>query len=219
MLTLIVRQSLKNGAAKTWKLRSNNSTQTFGASRLADVISISPQSKGIQGLFEFREGHWWYIDLDMNQSPMSRQAPALRLDKESSLELADCTLNFTPIQKEADLFLRLEGAREESLAAAKKLQLFIVKQNGRVVETKLLPLTQKFKPLMALTPMSNSSIPSNEWQILTQGNLEIRQKTVSLEDAARLARLSADQIVDEESKKSVYILLGAALFLVTVGIF
>ncbi len=48
MLTLIVRQSLKNGTAKTWKLRSNNTTHTFGSSRLADVISISPQTKGIR---------------------------------------------------------------------------------------------------------------------------------------------------------------------------
>ena len=60
MLTLMVRQSLKNGSVKTWKLKSTQSKYTFGSSRLADMISISADSKGIQGMFEFRNNKWYY---------------------------------------------------------------------------------------------------------------------------------------------------------------
>ncbi|MFV8250892.1 AgmX/PglI C-terminal domain-containing protein [Bdellovibrio bacteriovorus] len=219
MLTLIVRQSLKNGTAKTWKLRSNNATHTFGSSRLADVISIAPDSKGIQGLFEFRDGAWWYVDLDMNTSASAKGSPALRLDEEKTLTLGDCTLSFTPVLKEADLYLRLEKAGKEQREAGKQFQLYIVKQNDQVLETKILPMNKKFKPSMALTPTVVPCVPSQEWHKQMVGELEVKQRTVSLEDAARMARLSTDQLMDEDSKKGVFIVLGAALFLVTVGLF
>lgn len=219
MLTLIVRQSLKNGTAKTWKLRSNNTTHTFGSSRLADVISIAPDSKGIQGLFEFRDGAWWYVDMDMNTSASAKGSPALRLDQEKSLTVGDCTLHFTPVTKEADLYLRLEKAGKEQREAGKQFQLYIVKQNDQVLETKILPMNKKFKLIMALTPTVVSCVPSQEWHKQMYGDLEVKQRTVSLEDAARMARISSDQLVDEESKKGVFIVLGAALFLVTVGLF
>ncbi len=219
MLTLIVRQSLKDGTAKTWKLRSTNTTHTFGSSRLADVISISPESKGIQGLFEFRDGAWWFINMDIATSATEKENPALKLDTEKSLTLADCTLNFKPIAKEADLYLRLEKAGKEQPESGKQFQLYIVKQNGQVLETKLLPMNRKFKPALSLPPTMISCVPASDWHSQMVGELEVKQRTVSLEDAARMARLSTDQLVDEDSKKGVFIILGAALFLVTLGLF
>ncbi|WP_413944439.1 AgmX/PglI C-terminal domain-containing protein [Bdellovibrio sp. HCB-162] len=219
MLTLIVRQSLKNGTAKTWKLRSNNSTHTFGSSRLADVISIAPQTKGIQGLFEFRDGRWWYVNMDLATSAQGSTSPALCLDEEKSIELADCVLKFTPVTKETDLYLRLDKAGKEQRESGKKFQLFMVRQSGQVVETKVLPLNKKFKPAVSVTPITIACTPSEEWHKQTVGDLEISQRTVSLENAAKLGHLSADQLVDDESKRGVYIVLGAALFLVSLGIF
>ncbi|WII72042.1 AgmX/PglI C-terminal domain-containing protein [Bdellovibrio sp. 22V] len=219
MLTLIVRQSLKNGTAKTWKLRSNNTTHTFGSSRLADVISIAPGTKGIQGLFEYRDDRWWYVNMDLNSSANGGISPALCLDSEKSVELEDCVLHFSPIEKETDLYLRLEKAGKEQRDSHKKFQLYIVKQAGKVVETKVLPLNKKFKPSMAVTPLTIACTPSEEWQRQTVGDLEISQRTVSIENAAALARLTASQLVDEDSKKGLFIVLGAAFFLVTVGIF
>ncbi|MEN0059273.1 MAG: AgmX/PglI C-terminal domain-containing protein [Bdellovibrio sp.] len=218
MLTLIVRQSLKNGAVKTWKLRSAN-LHTFGSSRLADVISISPDTKGIQGLFEFRDGNWWYVDLDLNTSALGTTSPALCLNEERTVELPDGTLKLTPVEKKEDLYLRLEGARSEALESGKKFQLYIVRQNNKVLETKVLPLKKKFRPQIAHPPVSIACTPSEEWQRQMVGSLEISQKTVSLENAAKWAHISADQLVDAESKRGAYIVLGAALFLFTVGMF
>ncbi|WP_374079398.1 AgmX/PglI C-terminal domain-containing protein [Bdellovibrio bacteriovorus] len=219
MLTLIVRQSLKNGTVKTWKLRSNNATHTFGSSRLADVISIAPATKGIQGLFEFRDGRWWYVNMDLATSAQGSTPPALCLDEEKSIELTDCVLKFTPVTKETDLYLRLDKAGKEQRESGKKFQLFMVRQSGKVVETKVLPLNKKFKPSMAVTPITIACTPSEEWQKQTVGDLEISQRTVSLENASKLAHISADQLVDEDSKRGVFIVLGAALFLVTLGLF
>lgn len=219
MVTLIVRQSLKNGTAKTWKLRPNGGTHTFGSSRLANVISIAPNTKGIQGVFEFRDGAWWYVDMDMSTSLDMTTSPAHCLDKEKSLDMYDWTLSFTPVTKEADLYLRLESTGREAHETAKKFQLFIVRQSGTVLETKVLPLNKTFRPACAANGEKIASIPTSEWQRQTVGNLEISQKTVSLEDAAKWGHLSADQLVDEDSKRGVYIVLGAALLLVTLGLF
>lgn len=219
MLTLIVRQSLKNGSVKTWKLRSQQATQTFGSSRLADVISISPETKGIQGVFEYRNDAWWYINMNLEQAAKGNLSPALRLDKEQSLELEDCTLHFTPVKKETDLYLRLEKAGQDQRQNDKSFQLYIVRQAGKVVETKVLPMNKKFKPVGAFGVKAVPCIPGSEWQKQMLGELEVSQRTISMEDAAKMGHVSMDQLVDEDSKKSLYIVLGAAFFLLSVGIF
>ena len=216
MLTLIVRQSLKNGTAKTWKLRSTNSTHTFGSSRLADVISIAPATRGIQGLFEYRDGHWYYVNLDMATSAATNNSPAVKLTKDQKLELEDCTLQFDPVTKETDLYIRLEKvAREE--ASGKKFQLFMVKQGDRVLQTKIQPMNKVFRADFITEKIT--CVPSVEWHRQTVGNLEISQRTISLEDAAHLGRFSTSQLVDEDSKKGVLMVLGAAAILITAGLF
>ncbi|QDK37327.1 AgmX/PglI C-terminal domain-containing protein [Bdellovibrio sp. NC01] len=217
MLTLIVRQSLKNGTAKTWKLRSTNNTQTFGSSRDADVISIAPGTKGIQGLFEFRDNQWWYVNMDLMTSAKASGSPALSLNKDQVLELEDCTLSFTPVKREVDLYMRLEKAGRESQELGKQFQLFMVKQAGVVIQTKILPLNKKFQP--ALSSEKIACVPSPEWHRQMVGDLEVSQRTLSLEDAARLARFSPSQLVDEDSKKGVVLMLGAAAFFITLAIF
>lgn len=219
MLTLIVKQSLNNGTAKTWKLRPDNSVQTFGSSRMADVISISSSTNGIQGLFEYRNGHWWYIDMDMTKSLSNTESPAIQLNHYTQVQLDDCTLQFTPVKKEEDLFHRLEKNDFRSLEKNKKFQLYLVRQNGKVLETKVLPLTRKFKPSLLGQNEQVPFIPSEEWHQTTVGNFEVRQKTVTLEDAEKWSHLSANQLIDEDSKKGVFAFLGVTFLIVTIGIF
>ena len=219
MLTLIVRQTLKSGVAKTWKLRPAEEPQSFGSSRLANMISISPTSRGIQGLFEYRDGGWWYIDMDMGTSATKKISPLMRIENEARVEFEDCTLTLTPFAKEVDLFDKLQKVTPNTKERGQKLQLFIVRQGDKVLETKVLPLNKKFKPALSISKEKISCIQSDEWQKQTLGNLEVCQRTVSLEDVHHWAHLPMNQVVDEDSKKGVYIVLGAALLLVTLGIF
>lgn len=219
MLMLIVRQSLPNGAAKTWKLRSTSKTQTFGSSRLADIISIDPASRGIQGVFEFREGHWWYIDMDLLKGASAQGLPALCLNQEHSVALEQGFLKLTPITREVDLYLSLQNAGQQQKDADKKFQLYMVRQSGQVIETRVLNLKKKFKPQACLDASFVTPVISADWNMQKIGDLEILQRTVSLEDVSKLAHISGDQLVDKESKKSAFILLAAAVLLVTLGLF
>ncbi|WP_413581132.1 AgmX/PglI C-terminal domain-containing protein [Bdellovibrio sp. HCB288] len=216
MVTLIVRQSLKNGTAKTWKLRPTSETQTFGSSRLADVISISPNTKGIQGLFEYRDGQWFYVDMDMATSSGLKQSPAIALSKESTVALSDCTLSFEPVKKETNLYSRLEKSGSDE-STGKKFQLFLVKQNGRVVQTKIQPLNKAFKPDFTNTKVA--CVPSPEWHRQNVGDVEVSQRTLSMEDAAAMGRFNTANLVDEDSKKGVILMLGAAALFVTAALF
>ncbi len=157
--------------------------------------------------------------MDMTAAANGAQSPALCLDEEKSVELADCVLKFTPLQKETDLYVRLEKAGQEQRASNKQFQLFIVRQADKVVETKILPLKKKFKPSMAVTPILIACVPTQEWHKQTVGDLEISQRSISIENVAKLGHISADQLVDENSKRGLFVVLAAAFLLVTVGIF
>jgi hypothetical protein len=86
-----------------------------------------------------------------------------------------------------------------------------------VLETKILPVNKAFKPHFADSKVN--CVPSTEWHRQMVGNVEVSQRTLSLEDAAHMGRFSPSQLVDEDSKKGVVFMLGAAALLITVGIF
>jgi outer membrane biosynthesis protein TonB len=102
---------------------------------------------------------------------------------------------------------KLENVRASSAVNKSSRQLFITKQNERVVEVKVLNLGQKYRGVIATA--------SDKWIYHTDGAMQIQQKSVQLEDLNRFTHLSADQLIDEDSKKGVYAVLGVtALFLI-----
>lgn len=206
MNILMIKQSLTNGTTKTWKLRSSQPVFTFGSSRLADVISISPSSKGMQGTFEFRDGKWWYID--MNSDGVLSGAPCeICLDTEKYLEIAQSTLQITPLQKEADLYIKLEKNAHANDGTKKPYQLFLVKLQDQVIETRVLPMGQSFIPEMAITKKIIPANDSSSWVQYTLDQYQVRQKTVYLTSEEAMTRIPASQLVDRDSKKGLLLLL------------
>lgn len=210
--TLIVKQRLKNGTTKTWKLRSSQSVYTFGGSRLADVISISPTSQGMQGTFECRDGKWWYIDMNMD-AVESTNSCQIAIDGEKTLEVADSTLHLTPVLREADLYQRLERASHENDGTKKPYQLFLVKLHDKVIETRVVPMGQSFIPEMAVTKKVIPAKDSSSWVQYTLDQYVVRQKTVFLTAEEAMNRITASQMVDKESKKGLLIIALAALMI------
>ncbi len=209
---LIVKQRLKNGTTKTWKLRSTQSIYTFGGSRLADVISISPTSQGMHGTFECHDGKWCYIDMNMNNI-MFGQDCRIPLETEKTLEIDDSTLYITPVHKEADLYQRLEKNSHENNGHKKPYQLFLVKLHDKVIETRVLPMGQSFIPEMAITKKVIPAKDSSSWIQYTLDQYLVRQKTVYLTSEEAMTRLTASQFVDKDTKKGLLILLMAAFMI------
>ena len=177
--TLIVKQRLKNGTTKTWKLRSTQKVYTFGASRVADVISISPTSRGMLGTFEFRDDKWWYIDMNMDSVETNEDCQVC-IDSEKTLEIANSTVQFTPVIREADLYNRLEKNAHANDGHKKPYQLFLVKLHDKVIETRVLPMGKSFIPEMAITKKVIPAKDSSDWLQYTLDQYQVRQKTAQL---------------------------------------
>lgn len=210
--TLIVKQRLKNGTTKTWKLHSTQPVYTFGGSRHADVISISPTSQGMQGTFECRDGKWWYIDMSLN-TVLSDSECQVCLETEKTLEIADSTLHITPVLRESDLYLKLQSNSHENDGSKKPYQLFLVKLNDKVLETRVVPMGQSFIPEMAVTKKVIPAKDTASWVQYTLDQYIVRQKTVYLTSEEAMTRITAGQLVDKDVKKGLMIFLLAGFMI------
>ncbi len=204
MLTLVIRQTLPNGVKKIWRLRPDTKAKTFGSSRLADVISIDPLAKGIQGVFEYRNKKWWYVDLD--QAHIKDETyPEKEIEKSATFKLDGSVLFLETIDKDLKLFAEPENFKQtpsKDNAAKLNYTLYVVKFNGVVLETKVVPRGQKFTPAMTEQP-----------------GIKIITKDIELKDAQDLMNIDASQLMDKDSKRGAYILLSSALLIFGLSFF
>lgn len=216
MLTLFVRQSLSNGNVKTWKLRSTTKACTFGSSRIADIISISPHTPGIQGVFEFQDGQWVFIKMDSSAVAKDTQS-IWPITSGSEIKLDDCTLSFTLDKRTESLldkFDKLSSVKEQG--RTKQVQLFVLQHNQKVLETHVVPLNKKFRSPLLKAPV-NVQV-TDQWINQEFGNVQISQKTVSTADSSLYGKLAFKDVVDEDSRKGAYIVMAATLLIMAVGV-
>lgn len=144
MKTLLVRQQLKTGNARTWKIRPQDRAWTLGTSRLAQLPSLDPQARGLQGAFDYRNGDWYWINLDA--TGVHQGEAETRLENGSSIPLPGSTLTLQIVEKDKNLYGRLE--KNENLNAQdgdQNLELEIVRVGDRVLSTRLVKPGQKSK--------------------------------------------------------------------------
>lgn len=209
MTTLLVKQSLPSGATKTWKLRPSHEAQTFGSSRLAKLISISDKSAGIEAVFEFKNGQWYYHDLGV-KTPDLDSSPSVCVNKVTTLQHGESTLQFTPVMKDFDIMERLENLGV-GVQGGKTYQLFIVKNGARVVDVKILAPGKKYKSI--------PSMPSQTWVHQTLGDLKIQQRTVQLDNMEALGHFNPKEMIDPNSKRETYAVLGASALVMLAILF
>jgi hypothetical protein len=166
----------------------------------------------MQGTFECRDGKWWYIDMSLN-NVMSSSDCQICLEAEKTLEIADSTLNITPLLRESDLYQKLERNPLSFEKDKKPYQLFLVKLHEKVIETRVLPMGQNFIPEMAITKKVIPAKDTDSWIQYTLDQYIVRQKTVYLTDEEAMNRVTASQIVDKDTKKGFLILLLAAFMI------
>lgn len=135
MITLLVKQTLTNGATRTWRLRPDGHAVTLGASRLAELSSMDPKSEGIEGAFEFREGRWMWIS--MNFSRLS-QSPVMALEETSVVKLSESEMSFGFHEKDDSLYSKLQtSTAAQAGTGTTPFELEIVKHGDRVLSTKV----------------------------------------------------------------------------------
>lgn len=222
MQNLLIEQRGPTGLLKTWRVRGDQGSLTFGNSKHADLRSPLDSIKGVQGLFEFRDGRWYYINLDLHfQTPeMENGSIELCLDHPSDLKMGVSQLSIVPYDSRNALFSSLDNISDITKPAGdrKPYHLFTVYQGPVLLETGLIDPTQTFTAQADLTKTMLTPVMSETWVKTPVGALEISQRTVYLQKNDALLKMNPNQMVDEGARKTLYATLaGAALIAILLA--
>lgn len=201
MLTLVIQQTLSNGEKKVWRLRPQNKVTTFGSSRQADVISIDPLAKGIQGVFEYYNEKWHYTDLDRAHVQKNIN-PTISIEKNMKLSMDSSELSLEIINKDLYVFTDPESFEStEKTTVTKKYDLIVVKNKNSVIETKVVPVGTFFEPTF------------------NGPDIKVFKKQIDLSDKLDLTKVNPSDYFDHESRSGAYVVLAAAFVILGLGVF
>jgi TonB family protein len=216
MQNLLIEQKGPSGLLKTWKLRSEQRVLTFGQSKHADLRTTVDSIKGVQGVFEYKNDKWYYINLDLHtkHSEMGDNCVELCIDKDSELRMGTTTLSIKILEGRSPLFSKLnDGEVATSGADRTPFQLFTVYSGSTLLETTIIPINKTFTSKFDQAKTKFTPEQTEGWKKTTIGHLEVSQRTVFLSNVQALKQLNARQLVDEDGRKSMAFTLCAALLL------
>ncbi|MEZ0391788.1 MAG: AgmX/PglI C-terminal domain-containing protein [Pseudobdellovibrionaceae bacterium] len=221
MQNLLIEHRGPTGLVKTWKLRSEQGVLTFGNSKHADLRTTVDSIKGIQGVFEYKNDKWHYVNLDLQtkHSEMNDGKTEMCIEKDSEIRLGTTTLHIKVMEGRPALFSRLEGDVAHSGAGRHPFQLFTVYSGSTLLETVLIPVHKTFVSQYDPTRTKFTPEKATEWKKTPIAHLEVSQRTVYLTDVQALKHMNPKDLVDEDGRKSLAFTLACALVLALLFLF
>lgn len=207
MQNLLIEQRGPQGIIKTWRLRCEQGTLTFGASKHADLRTPVDTVKGIQGVFEYRNERWYYLNFDLHtqHGNMEKDHAEICLDQCQELKLGISTLHITPLDSRAPLF---ETISDEEISFTSKdrhpFQFFTVHQGPVLLETRVIPVHGTFVSKFDDTKTKLKPEKIEGWKKTQIGDVTISQRTVYLSDVEALKHTPRGAMMDDGAKKTVY---------------
>jgi len=206
MQNLLIEQRGSNGLIKKWKLRSEQGTLTFGKSKHADLRTADASIRGIQGVFEFRNGKWYYINLDLNtvHEDMGKSTE-LCLTKDTELRFQESVLQISFLESRSPLFSSLDHSEVAHAGPGRSAyQMFRVTSGNTLLETRIIPVSETFISVHDQAGTRFRPEKTEEWKITQLGPLEVAQRTVYLSNIEALQHMDASQMFDKDAKRSLY---------------
>jgi outer membrane biosynthesis protein TonB len=200
MRVLKLKQTTQDGRTKVWRVDSKTSLRTFGASRKADIVSIDPESQKFQSALEHRVDGWHYISFDLKDSN-----PDLKVTKETTIHLNQSTLQFEIVEKEESLTADFENLKNQG---SEVKQIYLVVRNSRVLESHVGEKGQPFYYSIHGKKNKFNIVATNEWTEQDSEGFTIKSKLITVESIKHLSQIPKNQVLDEQSKKTLIITLG-----------
>lgn len=213
MQNLLIEQKGPHGLVKTWKLRSEQRLLTFGRSKHADLRTSLDNIKGIQGVFEFKNDHWYYINLDLHtkHSEFPENSVEFRIDKNCEIRLGTSFLSIKVLESKSRLFSHLEGEVAHSTPGTRAYQLFTVYSGETLLETTLIPFDKKFVSKNDPKRTKFTPVQTENWHKTELPPFEISQRTVYLKSADAFRHINTKELIDSDAKKTMKIVGGICL--------
>ncbi|MBX3039348.1 MAG: AgmX/PglI C-terminal domain-containing protein [Bdellovibrionaceae bacterium] len=205
MRHLIVRQELKNGANRTWRLRGSDKPSTLGTSRLADLPSADSSIHGIEGAFEQRAGEWYWL----NFNPSKVDEPAeVRVEEGMKLLVGDSTLICAFHEKNHDIYGKLASSTASQAGAGTSMyEIEIVKFGERVLSTKV------------LKKGAAESRAAKDARALAGDKVTVIRRDIHLSSIRELEKLSPQKAMDAESRRGALIVGISTVLFALVALF
>ncbi|MBX2993586.1 MAG: AgmX/PglI C-terminal domain-containing protein [Bdellovibrionaceae bacterium] len=212
MQNLLIEQRGPNGLMKTWRLRPDQGSVSFGSSKFAELRSPIETLKGIQGVFEYRDDKWVYVNLDV-RTQETDNVVELTLDKPTEIRVGTMSLQVIPLEVRRTLFQSLESAEFLKPAPDRKpFQLVTTYHGAKLLETLVLPLGKTFVSKFDATFTKMATSQTESWMRSKLGDLEISQRTIYLTSVEAMSMITKDQLIDDGGRKTMYATLaGSAL--------
>lgn len=207
MSILQIKQTLKNGHSKTWKVYSKQKLVTLGTSRKADLFSIDPTHGAYQAAIEYRNQKWHFMQFDTQTKNAQ-----VEISDQFELQINDSFFQFLLIEKKPFVTNQLE--QFQSVGQLQK-KIVLVQRGSQLLETNILNVNQPFYYNNEKINFSDSP----QWDTQTINNLQFKSKLIQVEDLKNISHLSQNQVVDKDGKRLVIATLATMILLVTFGLF
>ncbi|MFN7727906.1 MAG: AgmX/PglI C-terminal domain-containing protein [Bdellovibrio sp.] len=219
MQNLLIEQRGPNGLVKTWRLRPDQGSVSLGSSKFAELRTSADTLKGIQGLFEYRDNKWFYVNLDV-RTQETEKFVELCLSETTEIRVGTTTFQVIPLEVRRTLFESFNAPEFWSPAADRKpYQLVTVYHAAKLLETQVLGLDKTFVSKFDGTFTKLSMTKSDTWMRSKFGDLEVNQRTIYLTSVEALRMITKDQIIDEGGRKTLYATLAGAALLALLFLF
>ncbi len=205
---LNIKQTLKTGQTKQWKINSKQKMVTFGRSRKAQLTSIDETHSAFQAAVEYQNGQWNFIQFEA-----LTKFPQMTIKNNFELEIGKSILKFEVIDKQRFVSDALNHTQVNGTLQKK---IILVHRGQQLLKTDILDKNQDFYYNINGDLQKIDFNLTTVWDIQNKENYEFKSKLVQIEDLTALNQVSKNQIVDSHGKKLVIATLSSLMLLLTV---
>jgi hypothetical protein len=211
MSILQIKQTLKNGQSKTWKIHSKQKLVTLGTSRKAHLSSIDMDHSVYQAAFEYKNKKWSLLQFDTQVKNAQ-----IELTDQFEIQLINSIFKFNIIEKQE--FVSAQLNQFQSVGSLEK-RIVLVQRGSKIIKTELLNAHQPYYYNFSGEKQKINFQSTAQWDTQEINDLQFKSKLIHVEDLTSMAHLNRDQVVDKDGRRLVLTTLGAMVLLLAVGLF
>lgn len=173
---LLVEHRYKDSFICARKLKAHAGQFTIGSDRNNHLRLLGEDVGGVHAVIAFQKDHWVIADMGSGNGTWLQKNAIFEeeIKSESTIRIGGHEIRLLP--READIELFAKNADESK--KGKSYHQIVIRRNGRVMQTHLLPAKKAFHFVSGGNPVKLDPPESYEWKVQTVGNMEFRQRLV-----------------------------------------
>lgn len=208
---LVVRETLKDGRTKTWKVENTKKVFSWGRSSRADILSINPENPPYIGFFEYRNDNWHINFFENKNIKTSIEIP---LDKKFQLDFNNQKIEIEYIESAIPLYESLKRLSPPATSEACVQVAVVFSTENVVISSHIEEVNARFT---IPTPDGTLEISgtSADYKEIKTAVYTVGYRLVKKEDLEKIVQFQLELNTDPESKK-IYLSSFAIIFILAL---